>query len=198
MSPQLAALPSPPKPLPRSWDRSFRLTRTARTTIHFIEELGNPGKIVKTSSSGLEAEIIKRTTGQDVEPVEPKTELDGGNPWGGYEEHRHLLVRAIVKGFLTTKPLSRLPKCQTCILVRDIQVFNYVGARIIDFSRSWTMPHPSFMPTAMRPKRIQQTRERDPHTLRKASLSWILWEKNPTGAKCIFEHKVFVEAESGS
>lgn len=130
-----------------------------------------------------EAEITKRITGKDYEAIDDRTELDGGNPWGRYEEHRHLPIRAIVKDFIDHdvpfspsqvpdmwKDLEYLHKLG--ILVRDIHVFNYIGGKLVDFSRSWTVPHPSFVPTAMRPKRIQRARERDPQSLRKAIVEW--------------------------
>jgi hypothetical protein len=44
------------------------------------------------------------------------------------------------------------------ILVRDIHILNYMSGKSIDFSRSWTTPHPSFTSTAMYPEDLEKER----------------------------------------
>jgi hypothetical protein len=130
-----------------------------------------------------EAEVTKRATGNPHKPVGANTELDNGDAWGRFDEHHHLPVRAIVKDFVDVhipfspshvsdmwKDLEDLHKLG--ILVHDIHVFNYINGKLIDFSRSWTMPHPSLVPKTMRTRRIREARERDPHSLHKAIVEW--------------------------
>jgi hypothetical protein len=56
------------------------------------------------------------------------------------------------------------------ILVRDINIFNYPGGKIIDFSRSWSTPHPGY--TAIDRYDLRQERIGDPHGLNKAVVEW--------------------------
>jgi hypothetical protein len=118
-------------------------------------------------NSQQETEIAERTGGTESSPADmtdTEVELDGRNAWGRYEEHRHLPVRAIVKDFVAShnpftpaqipdmwKDLEDLHKLG--ILVRDIGVGNYMGGKLIDFSRAWVMPHPGL--ETMNPDHIQ-------------------------------------------
>ncbi|AEO58194.1 hypothetical protein MYCTH_2305389 [Thermothelomyces thermophilus ATCC 42464] len=106
-----------------------------------------------------EAEVAEVASGTDILPHVPantETVLDGCNFWGRWEVHRHLPVRAIVKELVTDytpfvpsrlhdhwRDLEDLHKLG--ILVRDIGPRNYMASgKLIDFSRSWTMPSPCF------------------------------------------------------
>jgi hypothetical protein len=128
-----------------------------------------------------EAEVDRRATGTKRPPADYKKELDGDNPWGRYEEHRHLPVRAIVKDLASPQdPFTRdqVPRIwrdledlhRLGILVRDINVFNYIGGKIIDFSRAWTTPHP--FPSAMHPYHVQKALQGDPLDLNTAFIEW--------------------------
>lgn len=80
--------------------------------------------------------------------------LDGDNQWGRYDCHRHEPLRAMVKEFVdesTSNFISaQVPQIyddletlhSLGILIRDIHPGNYLGGKLIDFSRSWTMRHP--------------------------------------------------------
>lgn len=92
------------------------------------------------------------------EYIDPETqtaeELDGQGLWGRWEWHRHERLRAILKDFVDEQTSdfekSQIPQIyedietlhSLGILIRDIHPGNYMGGKIIDFSRSWTMYHP--------------------------------------------------------
>lgn len=81
--------------------------------------------------------------------------LDGDNFWKRYEEHRGQPVRAIVKELVSGKApnphdaqrmwadLDNLHSLG--IFVRDTHGGNYLGGKLVDFSRSWTMYHPALV-----------------------------------------------------
>lgn len=88
--------------------------------------------------------------------TDPETagELDGQALWYRREWHRHERLRAILKDFVDEGTpdfeKSQIPQLyedietlySLGILIRDIHPGNYLGGKIIDFSRSWTMYHP--------------------------------------------------------
>jgi hypothetical protein len=122
-----------------------------------------------------EAEVEKRATGAKF------PEESTWNFWGRALEHRHLPVRAIVKELVrpqdpfTTGHVSGMwsdleDLHKLGIIVRDINIFNYMGGKILDFSRAWTTPHP--FPVAMDLYDIKETRKSDPMNLRKALIEW--------------------------
>lgn len=92
----------------------------------------------------------------DTDYIDPETadELDGQALWYRREWNRRDPLRAIVKGFVEegTPDLDKSQILQIYedietlhslgILIRDIHPGNYLGGKIIDFSRSWTMYHP--------------------------------------------------------
>lgn len=49
------------------------------------------------------------------------------------------------------------------ILVRDINIPNYLGGKLVDFSRAWTTPHPWCK--AMWPETAMRQRQSDPHSV---------------------------------
>ena len=64
------------------------------------------------------------------------------------------------------------------ILVRDISIGNYMGGKLIDFSRSWAMPHPCF--EYIDPYWLCEERQADPLALDGAILDWAVeagWEQ---------------------
>ena len=108
-------------------------------------------------------------------------EQDGSNFWGRDAEHRHLPIRAIVKELVSPKePFTpeNVPQIwndledlhKLGILVRDINIFNYMGGKIIDFSRAWTTPHP--FPAAIDCYTIKQALINDPLGLHTAFIEW--------------------------
>lgn len=133
----------------------------------------------------------QRSGGFHFPPVDEKaTSLDGGtNSWGRWEEHRGVPVRAIVKELATEyKPftpaqlqglwrdLEDLHKLG--ILARDVSIGNYMGGKLIDFSRSWAMPHPCF--ESIDPYWMCEERQADPLALDGAILDWAVearWEQ---------------------
>ena len=128
-----------------------------------------------------EAEITKRITGIDYKPPNDHVELDGEGPWAREEEHRQLPIRAIVKDFVTHRgPFTASQVLdmwndledmrELGIFVRDINIFNYIGGKLIDLSRSRAAPHPSF--EYIYPHDMKSERKRDPHNLRCAILDW--------------------------
>jgi hypothetical protein len=56
------------------------------------------------------------------------------------------------------------------ILVRDIQAGNYMGGKLVDLSRSWTTPSPSFDYISL--ENLWAQRQADPHGLHKAIIDW--------------------------
>ncbi|KAL2023277.1 hypothetical protein VTK56DRAFT_3015 [Thermocarpiscus australiensis] len=102
-----------------------------------------------------EGEITRRITGQ-AEPGEEEAE----EVWGRFEQHHGQPVRAIVKELISDDDgddrveefdRSQIPRmCADLdelhslgILVRDIHLCNYLRGKLVDFSRAWTMYHPS-------------------------------------------------------
>ncbi|KAG7291082.1 hypothetical protein NEMBOFW57_001092 [Staphylotrichum longicolle] len=128
-----------------------------------------------------EPEVDRKTKGTKHPLASDKKELDGDNSWGRYEEHRHLPVRAIVKELVSHQdPFTRdqIPQIWRDledlhglgILVRDINVFNYMGGKLIDFGRAWTTPHP--FPSAIHPWYVQKALQGDPLDLNTAFIEW--------------------------
>ncbi|KAK4033492.1 hypothetical protein C8A01DRAFT_40060 [Parachaetomium inaequale] len=102
-----------------------------------------------------EASVAIRISAIGPDPRDPRDALDvTDDPWDRMEEHYGQPVHAIVKDFATDE--YEFSPNQVCdmwrdledlhklgILVRDIEIVNYLGGKLIDFSRSWTTPHPS-------------------------------------------------------
>lgn len=125
----------------------------------------------------LVAEMVTGITNlQDLEQ-ENGTIMDGQGFWGRWEEHRGQSVRAIVKELVALKPDEEGPlEFQAShvqqmwedldtlhslgILVRDIHYANYLRGKLVDFSRAWTMYHPT----------LDLVRPSDLHTLRKTDV----------------------------
>lgn len=96
------------------------------------------------------------------------------------DEHSDLLLRGIVKDLATDpdpfrpehvdgmwKDLQDLNKLG--ILVRDVHPHNYVGGKLVDFSRAWVSPHPAIM--HLPESEVLEQRRLDPHQLREAFLT---------------------------
>lgn len=101
------------------------------------------------------------TGGHGREYVDPETqtglgnyELDEESLWYRRGCNRHEHLRAIIKDFVDestpdfekSQILQMYDDIETLhsfgILIRDIPPGNYLGGKLIDFSRSWTMYHP--------------------------------------------------------
>ncbi|KAH6619605.1 kinetochore Sim4 complex subunit FTA2-domain-containing protein [Chaetomium sp. MPI-SDFR-AT-0129] len=103
-----------------------------------------------------EAYIASKVTGD---------ELDRNNFWGRDEQHRNLPVRAIVKELVSDEwPTANQvqgmwPDLQAIhslgIFVGDTHGGNYLGGKLVDFSRAWTMYHPALIPTQNRSRELQ-------------------------------------------
>jgi hypothetical protein len=101
-----------------------------------------------------EADLAMRVEGQPTPaPSADAATLDGDNFWGQYEQHRGLPVRAIVKELVPCKhpDPAQAPRMwkdlqalhSLDILVNDTHGGNYLDGKLVDFSRSWTIYHPS-------------------------------------------------------
>lgn len=121
--------------------------------------------------------------------VDPETqtglgsdELDENSLWQRRGCHQHERVRAIVKEFVDegTPDFSESQIQQMYddvetlhslgILIRDIHPGNYLGGKIIDFSRSWTMYHPC-LDRILWPD-ICQLREEEPQGFLNMIVAW--------------------------
>jgi hypothetical protein len=93
-------------------------------------------------------------TSEDDAQAQNNDGLNGPGRWHRFDVHRGVPVRAIVKDFATApeaftpdevgdmwRDLEDLHKLG--ILVCDIRVSNCLGGKLIDFSRAWTVTHPS-------------------------------------------------------
>ncbi|KAK4242952.1 kinetochore Sim4 complex subunit FTA2-domain-containing protein [Corynascus novoguineensis] len=100
-----------------------------------------------------EADLERRVTGNpDPVPDANVGQLTGHNFWNRYEQHRGLPVRAIVRELVSNNyPTSAQAGCMwpdlqdlhsLGILVGDTHGGNYLGGKLVDFSRSLTMYHP--------------------------------------------------------
>lgn len=118
----------------------------------------------------------------DEDKARAATELDGYNAWGRYEEHRGYPIRAIVKQLVTDYgPLQaeHFPQMwpdleglhKLGILVRDLHVGNYMGGKLIDFSRSWTMYHPSL--DRIRLRDVQEMLQQEASELEDLLFVWL-------------------------
>ncbi len=56
------------------------------------------------------------------------------------------------------------------ILVRDITTYNYMGGKLIDFSRAWTAPHP-FSEVVNR-RYVEEEINADPCSLQRTFIEW--------------------------
>ena len=122
-----------------------------------------------------EVEITKRISGRDDADL-----------WNREEENESLPLRAIVKDLATdTQPFAagQVPSLwndmqefhRSGILVRDPTVANYMGGRLIEFSRSWTTPHPAFID--LHPKALDKELRRDPLRLHTSIAEFSLGEQ---------------------
>ncbi|KAL2139930.1 hypothetical protein VTI28DRAFT_4475 [Corynascus sepedonium] len=123
-----------------------------------------------------ESEVAKRCSGMGSDD-----ESDGNDFWRWMDEHYKLPVHAIVKTLADDhlpftpeqlgdvwRDLEDLHKLG--ILVRDIKIGNYLGGKLVDFSRSWTMPHPSL--EHIHPVELRDQRQRDPDGLEMSIIDW--------------------------
>ena len=98
-----------------------------------------------------EAEVAQRVTGEAYNP------RSGNNFWAREEQHRKLPVRAIVKALASethhdpAHSRDMWTDLQVIhslgILVQDTHGGNYMDGKLVDFSRAWTMCHPSMDPS---------------------------------------------------
>jgi hypothetical protein len=130
-----------------------------------------------------EAEVTRRIEGEEFDELHRSHEvLDGNNTWLRYEQHRGHPIRAIVKQLVPNdgepfgaaaiphlwSDLEELHKLG--ILVRDVHAGNYLGGKLIDFSRSWTMYHPCL--DQITPSNLQEIRQRDAMDLFDLLITW--------------------------
>lgn len=123
------------------------------------------------------------------EYVDPETqtgfssdELDDDSPWYRRGFHRHERLRAIVKDFVEEGTpdfeKSQIQKMyedietfhSLGILIRDIHPGNYLGGKIIDFGRSWTMYHPCL--DRIEGEDICQLRQEEPQGFEDMIIAW--------------------------
>ncbi|KAK4220432.1 hypothetical protein QBC38DRAFT_505739 [Podospora fimiseda] len=67
------------------------------------------------------------------------------------------------------------------ITVRDIHPGNYIGGKLIDFSRAWTMNHPCLDWTE--PRDLKDNLIRDARDLEELVYSWAATNQPPNGTK---------------
>lgn len=105
---------------------------------------------------GQEDDLARKVTGEpSLPPHTNADELNGYNFWRRHEQHRGLPVRAIVKELVPRKALdpnqaqgmwADLQALHSVgIFVGDTHGGNYLGGKLVDFSRSWTMYHPALV-----------------------------------------------------
>ncbi|KAH6851107.1 kinetochore Sim4 complex subunit FTA2-domain-containing protein [Chaetomium sp. MPI-CAGE-AT-0009] len=97
-----------------------------------------------------ETGLARKVTGES----DPR-ELNRLNFWRRHEQHRGLPVRAIVKELVPSEALTPnhvqgmwadLKSLHSLgIFVRDTHGGNWLGGKLVDFSRSWTMYHPALV-----------------------------------------------------
>jgi hypothetical protein len=137
-----------------------------------------------------EFEVMQRSA--KAHPDDPDPE-DNPGPWYRMNEPlvRERPVHAIVKNLVTDpNPFSADHVSHMCndleelhklgILVRDIKIDNYLGGKLVDFSRAWAMPNPSY--DHIHPLHLQEQRQRNPHMLQECIVDWGLenrwdWDK---------------------
>ncbi|KAI7777120.1 hypothetical protein LA080_003965 [Diaporthe eres] len=129
-----------------------------------------------------EREVTPMITGDlEYEPddEEPLGTLNGEKTWGRWEEHRGQPIRGIVKELVEDDDFEEAFKTGRVsastmwrdledlhalgILGRDIHMGNYMGGRLVDLSRAWTMYHPGL--DQIRPRDLARLRRLDTHGL---------------------------------
>ncbi|KAJ0114868.1 hypothetical protein J7T55_004610 [Diaporthe amygdali] len=129
------------------------------------------------------------TEGHGREYVDPETltslgnyELDEESMWYRRGCNRHERVRAIIKDFVdeSTPDFEKSQIRQMyddietlhslSILIRDMHPGNYLGGKLIDFSRSWTMYHPGLDRISWHD--ICQLRREEPRDFEKMIVAW--------------------------
>ncbi|KAH6623928.1 kinetochore Sim4 complex subunit FTA2-domain-containing protein [Chaetomium tenue] len=140
------------------------------------EHLATPAHGYLLLRPDQELEITKLIVGPDHTPEED-ARAQGGRIWNRHEEHRSLQIRAIVKDIAKgTDPFATadVPKMWSDlealhavgILVHDVHAYNYIGGKLIDFSRAWTTPHPGYV--ALDPDDVADEIVADPEGLNQA------------------------------
>ena len=103
-----------------------------------------------------ETDLSQKVTGESsLLPHANAGKLNGYNFWRRHEQHRGLSVRAIVKELVPREALNPnqaqgmwagLQALHSLgIFVGDTHGGNYLGGKLADFSRSWTMYHPAMV-----------------------------------------------------
>ncbi|KAK4147063.1 uncharacterized protein C8A04DRAFT_24854 [Dichotomopilus funicola] len=183
-----------------------------------------------------EAELARKVTGESTPPPDAKADkaLNGHDFWRRQEEHRGLPVRAIVKELVPRGELNPniaqgmwagLKSLHSLgIFVGDTHGGNYLGGKLVDFSRSWTMYHPAmvqiqhniregmmseelqdlldhcyFLKGSLRAIAIPDDLEafcsgNDEYKGRPWAYNWLKWEKDPEAAKAFVEERLFERA----
>ncbi|KAK4683384.1 hypothetical protein QC764_0028890 [Podospora pseudoanserina] len=113
------------------------------------------GYLLLSSEQAHQVANLMGRSRDDPDDDDPAT-LYGHNFWDRDEQHRGHPVKAIVKEFVSdggegfnktqvAKLWDDLKEFRKLgILVRDITIHNYIGGKLIDFSRAWTVYHPLF------------------------------------------------------
>ncbi|KAH6626065.1 kinetochore Sim4 complex subunit FTA2-domain-containing protein [Chaetomium sp. MPI-SDFR-AT-0129] len=171
-----------------------------------------------------EAELARKVTGEPTPPPDAKADeaLNGHDFWRRQEEHRGLPLRAIVKELGMWADLKSLHSLG--IFVGDTHGGNYLGGKLVDFSRSWTMYHPAmvqiqynirqgmmseelqdlldhcyFLKSNLRAIAIPDDLEafcsgNDEYKGRPWAYNWLKWEKDAEAAKAFVEERLFERA----
>ncbi|KAK3297424.1 kinetochore Sim4 complex subunit FTA2-domain-containing protein [Chaetomium fimeti] len=104
-----------------------------------------------------EAGLARDVTGEPSPPPDAEEDepLDGQGFWRRWEQHRGLPLRAIVKELVPRGGLNPnlaqgmwadLKSLHSLgIFVGDTHGGNFMGGKLVDFSRSWTMYHPAMV-----------------------------------------------------
>ncbi|EAQ82978.1 predicted protein [Chaetomium globosum CBS 148.51] len=128
------------------------------------------GYLLLTHAQELEITRFITGTEDDRDDLRERTEKDCNLP-----------VRAIVKDLVkgghpfAAEQISQMwadlkALHELGIMVRDTNVFNYLNGKIIDFSRSWSTPHPGY--AAIDRYDLREERSGEPHGLSKAVIEW--------------------------
>lgn len=138
------------------------------------------GYLLLTPAQELEITALILGCGR-APPADPRATLKGRDVWRRHEEHRGLPICAIVKeiaegaGPFAPEDVPQMWADLEAlhgagILVRDIHAYNYIGGRLVDFSRAWTTPHPGY--TALDLDDVRDERRDDPDGLYQAVTFW--------------------------
>lgn len=144
------------------------------------EDLAVPAHGYLLLTPEQEAEVTERSALQDLSSSDSKY-TETIDLFGRLEEHAGLPVHAIVKELVSDRTPFTPAHLQQMwedmeklhrlgILINDVKISNFMGGKLVDFSRAMTAPHPSI--STMHPEQLWRVRKSEPTQLWDCMIDW--------------------------